>query len=63
MEIIGQELWPVRYMGEVPLRNAPLKIGARVDRGRLGVYEVTRISINGLCFGVHIDFLEKFRVS
>lgn len=54
----GQE----RYGGETVLRNVPPKIGFRVDRGHYGIYEVTSIAPNGVCFGVDIRFKEKFRL-
>ena len=43
--------------------NAPREIGTRIKMGnRPDTYQVTRIEPNGLCFGVHIDFLEAFKL-
>ena len=54
---------PIKYTGEISLSRAPMRIGARVQRGnRPDTYQVTRIEPNGLCFGVHVDFLERFRI-
>lgn len=56
-----QTINPVRYLGEIPLREAPPEIGYRVQR-RTGTYQVTRIEPNGLCFGVDVEYLEQCRI-
>jgi len=54
---------PIKYTGEISLNRAPMRIGARVQKGnRPDTYQVTRIEPNGLCFGVHVDFLDRFRI-
>ena len=61
-----ENIQSVRYTGEVRLRmgNAPCKIGTRIKMGnRPDTYEVTRIEPNGLCFGIHVDYLQKFRLN
>ncbi|MEN3328648.1 MAG: hypothetical protein V7638_3455 [Acidobacteriota bacterium] len=59
----NKTIQPIKYSGEILLRRAPLIIGARVPKGnRPDTYQVTRIEPNGFCFGVHVDFLERFRI-
>jgi hypothetical protein len=53
---------PIRYGGEVVLRNVPPIIGYRIDRGHYGIHELTSIAANGVCFGIDVRFKEAFRI-
>lgn len=63
MQNYNQTIRPVRYNPEVPLRRVEPRIGQRVDRGYpYGGYQVTRIEMGWMCFGVPIDKLDEWKL-
>jgi hypothetical protein len=60
-QYLTKTIQPFRYyVGERPLHNAVREIGALINKENQ-TYEVTRIEPNGLCFGVHTEYLEHQR--